>query len=88
MITKTNLKVVDLSVRKDNDNFLHFNATAGYIGKPTGATPCGAAKGFKIVLGDGSNVNELIGAGVNCSYVTKRAKNSSATTTCARNSPY
>ena len=68
MITKTNLKVVDLSVRKDNDNFLHFNATAGYIGKPTGATPCGAAKGFKIVLGDGSNVNELIGAGVNCSY--------------------
>ena len=68
MITKTELQVVDLSVRKDNDNFLHFSATAGYIGKPTGATPCGASEGFKVILGDGSNVNELVGAGVNCSY--------------------
>ena len=67
-ITKADLQVVDLSIEPQNDNYLHFTATAGYIGKPTSATPCGANKGFKVILGDGNNVGELVGAGVNCSY--------------------
>ena len=73
-ITKTNLQVVDLSIEPQNDNYLHFTATAGYIGKPTRATPCGADKGFKVILGDGNNVGELVGAGVNCSYGEARFK--------------
>jgi len=68
MSTKFNLQVSDLSVRPENDNFLLFTATAGFIGKPTRATPCGGAKGYSIVLADGTNVEELNGSGVNCSY--------------------
>ena len=68
MSTVFNLQVSDFSVRPENDNFLLFTATAGFIGKPTRATPCGGSKGYSIILADGSNVEELNGAGVNCSY--------------------
>ena len=68
MSTKVALQVTDLSVRPENDNFLLFTATAGFIGKPTRATPCGGSKGYSVILADGANVEELNGSGVNCSY--------------------
>lgn len=72
MVTKRNLHVTDFAVKPLNDNYLQFTATAGYIGKPTRVTPCGGATGYNIILGDGDNVSELVGAGVNCSYDYKK----------------
>lgn len=60
--------MLDFTVSQTNDNFLYFTATAGFVGKPTRETPCGGNKGYNVVLGDSNNVNELVGAGVNCSY--------------------
>lgn len=68
MLTKADLHVVDLSVSRQNENYLNFAATAGFIGRETNGTPCGANKGYKVILEDGANVGELVGAGVNCSY--------------------
>ena len=72
MGTTTRLQVVDFNIKGSNGNFLLFSATAGFIGKPTRATPCGGAKGYHVILGDGGNVSELVGAGVNCSHDYKR----------------
>ena len=60
--------MVDFNITGSNGNFLNFAATAGYIGKPTRATPTGGNRGYNVILGDGANVEELIGSGVNCSY--------------------
>ena len=65
---RTNLDVIDFNITGGNENFLNFKATAGYIGKPTRATPTGGTGGYNVVLNGGENVSELIGSGVNCSY--------------------
>ena len=69
MVT-TNIKVTDFSVQSDNKNYLKFSATAGFVGTPTRATPNGGSKGYKIVIENAAadNINELVGAGVNCSW--------------------
>ena len=60
--------MLDFTTTNSNENYLYFKATAGFVGKPTRETPCGGNKGYNVVLADGNNVNELVGAGVNCSY--------------------
>lgn len=67
---KTSLHVTNFAVRESNPNVLNFSATAGFIGIPTRGTPEGGDKGYKVVIDKDSvtNVEELIGAGVNCSY--------------------
>ena len=65
---RTNLDVIDFNITGGNENYLNFTATAGYVGKPTRATPTGGIDGYTVILGDGENVSELVGAGVNCSY--------------------
>ena len=67
---KTSLNVTNFAIKESNPNVLNFSATAGFIGIPTRGTPEGGDKGYKVVIDKDSiaNVEELIGAGVNCSY--------------------